>query len=166
MVGSGEGTIALSFTGEGALSYPLQRTVYLPDAPPAPRPELQLDLSFDRIQAQVGDPVRATVGATYRGAGHRDQVMVRVGLSPGFRPVTEELDAIVQSGRASRWEANDTHVSFYLMGLRPNQTRDLSFRSVPGLAMEAESPASEMYVYYENAIWTEVPGTRFVVTAP
>ena len=104
----------------------------------------------------MGTPLTTRVSASYRGAGARDQVIVRVGLAPGFVPRSEGLEAIVRDGRAARYEVGQSDVTFYLMGLRSGQSRDLSFESIPSLAAEVEAPASVAYVYYEPAIRSEV----------
>ena len=67
------------------------------------------------------------------------------------------------SGLASRYEVDDTHVTLYLMGLAGQEARTMAVRFVPTLAATAIAPASEIYVYYEPTIRTEVPATTFTV---
>ena len=125
--------------------------------------QLDLDVSWGSTNLDVGELVQADLTASYNGPGVRDQVMVRIGKAPGFTPFTEDLDAIVVSGLASRYEVDETMVTLYLMGLAGGEQRQMSVRFLPTLAAAAEAPASEIYVYYEPSIRTEVPAIPFVV---
>lgn len=162
-LGAGESSVEVRLNGTGRLTYQLTRTAYRPDVGPATSPELALQVTWPSTALAVGAPVQAAVTATYRGTGTRDQLMVRVGKAPGFSPMTEDLDAIVASGRAARYEIDAQFVTFYLMGMQSQRPRDLSMRFVPTLAATAVSPASEMYVYYEPTIRTEVAPVSFTV---
>jgi hypothetical protein len=162
-VHAGENTIALEMTGTGDLTYLLSRRAYRPRVASTPTGPLSLSVAYDRTTAAVGEVVRANVLATYSGPGVRDQVLVRIGRAPGFAPRTEQLDALVASQRASRYEVNERDVTFYLMGLASGEPRDLSFDWVPALAVDAEVPASVMHVYYEPQIRAEVAPVTFQV---
>lgn len=156
LVHPGDNAVQVTMAGQGELSYHLARRVHVPRAATPTNPELGLEVSYSSTEGVVGTPLTTRVSASYRGAGARDQVIVRVGLAPGFVPRSEGLEAIVRDGRAARYEVGQSDVTFYLMGLRSGQSRDLSFESIPSLAAEVEAPASVAYVYYEPAIRSEV----------
>lgn len=156
LVHAGDNAVQITMAGQGELSYHLARRVHLPRAATPTTPELGLEVGYSSTEGVVGTPLTTRVSASYRGAGARDQVIVRVGLAPGFVPRSEGLEAIVRDGRAARYEVGPSDVTFYLMGLRSGQSRDLSFESIPSLAAEVEAPASVAYVYYEPAIRSEV----------
>lgn len=164
-VRAGENTVSITMAGQGELSYHLARRVHRPAAPTATSPELALDVQYESETLTVGQPVRAAVQATYRGAGRRDQVIVRVGVAPGFAPLDADVDAIVADGRASRVEKNAGDVTFYLMGVGSGESRDLSFRMIPRLPGAVQAPASVVYAYYESSIRAVVAPTALVVTA-
>jgi hypothetical protein len=114
----------------------------------------------------VGVPVNVLARATNtETSGARDQVIVRVGRAPGFVPRTEDLDAIVAAGSASRYEVRSDDVTFYLMGLAAGETRELRFRLTPSLPVDATAPAARIYAYYEPSLEQILPTERFVATS-
>jgi hypothetical protein len=159
----GDNAIELEFAGTGEVSYRLTRRAYRPVVPGAEGP-LSLTLEYDTTETQVGVPVRAVARATNDDAGTRDQVIVQVGRAPGFEPMREDLDALVASGLAARYEIRTDDVTFYLMGLESGETRELAFRLTPGLEVDATAPASTVYAYYEPALRHVVEAERFIVT--
>jgi hypothetical protein len=163
LVGPGQNTVRLSMVGSGEITYQLNRRVYRP-TPPVANNELDLSIGYSNTSPIVGEAVRAEVQATFTGQGQRDQVIVRVGRAPGFAPLGEDLQSLVSSQAVSRYEMSDTHITFYLMGMQANQTRDLSFRMTPTIPVTAEAPGSEIYVYYEPSIRSEVGPEIFTVS--
>lgn len=163
-VHAGNNDVRLEMAGTGSLTYRLTRTSYVPHPTSLP-PEGPFDLtvSHDTTQPTVGEPVTTTVVATYTGTGIRDQIMVRVGRAPGFAPITEDLQQLVDAGLVSRFEVRETEVAFYLMGMRGNEPRNLTYRMTPTLSIDGEAPASSIYAYYEPALRAEVGPTRFAV---
>lgn len=164
-VRAGDNQVAVAMTGSGEVTYKLTREVYRPRAAPAQSAELSLGVTYDRIEASVGERIRAQVSAVFTGEGVRDQVMVRIGRAPGFAPDLAQLDALVTDARIARYETDAEFVTMYLMNLEGGVARDLSFDFTPGLAVTADAPTSEMYVYYEPMIRTEAAPVRFTVTA-
>ena len=157
LVHTGGNDVRLAFVGSGQLSYRLSRRAYRPAMPPAEGP-LSLTVAYDTTTTVVGRPVNITARAhDGEASGTRDQVIVRIGRSPGFEPRTEDLDAIVASHLASRYEVRAEDVTFYLMGLAAGETRELRFRLVPSLPVDATAPASTIYAYYEPSLRQTLP---------
>ncbi|MCC7386038.1 MAG: hypothetical protein IT384_29590 [Deltaproteobacteria bacterium] len=152
----GDNRVELSMSGTGELTYQLSRRVHRPRAATTAEAPLDLTVSYGSTSPSVGLPVQLSVSALYRGAGTRDQVMVRVGRAPGFEPRVEQLEAMVGDGRIARYEINARDVTLYLMGLQSGAARDLSFAAIPTLVFQGEAPASSIYAYYEPAVRAEV----------
>lgn len=161
---TGDNDLALELVGTGEVSYRLTRRAYRPALPGAVGP-LSLTVTYDVHETQVGLPVTAVARATNDDPGTRDQVIVQVGRAPGFEPMREDLDALVAAGVAARYEVRTDDVTFYLMGLESGETRELSFRMIPGLVVDATAPASTVYAYYEPSLRQVVDAEHFVVTA-
>jgi hypothetical protein len=153
---AGDNHVLLRFQGTGALTYQLARRAYRPRQATPPAGPFLLSIAYDTASPSVGQPDLIHVTATYSGSGIRDQVMVRVGRAPGFAPDTDELDQIVASGRAARYEVRDQDVSFYLMGLMSGEARDLSFHVTPSFGIQGRAPASSMYAYYDSSLRADV----------
>jgi len=161
----GENSVRVEMVGTGEVSYRVTRTAYRP-ALPAPTGTFSLNVGYDATTTTVGTPIRVTAHVVNNSDGIQDQVMVRVGRAPGFTPRGEDLEAIVASGLASRYEVRSDDVTFYLMGFPAHGTRDLSYRLTPSLVVEALAPASSVYPYYRPDEKQMVDPQRFVVTTP
>ncbi|MCC7540320.1 MAG: hypothetical protein IT379_29150, partial [Deltaproteobacteria bacterium] len=162
---AGTNEVRLDFEGTGEVSYRVVRRAYRPVLPGAVGP-LSLTIEHDTTSTQVGVPVLCTARVTNNDeAGARDQVIVRIGRAPGFNPITEDLEQLVANGLVSRYEVRADDVTLYLMGLAGGETRALSLRMIPALALEATAPASSVYAYYEPSIRQSVDPVSFVVTA-
>ena len=94
LVHAGDNTVQITMAGQGELSYHLARRVHVPRAVTPTSPELSLEVGYSGAEGLVGTPISTRVTASYRGAGARDQVIVRVGLAPGFVPRSETLEAL------------------------------------------------------------------------
>ena len=162
---TGANTVRLDFAGTGEMSYRVAQTAYRP-AMPAPNGPFALDVTYDATSTTVGTPVRVTARATNNDTELRNQVMVRVGRAPGFAPRVEDLELLVARGVAARYEVRQEDVTFYLMGVAAGETRELSFRMTPGLAVEALTAASSVYAYYEPDLREVVEPEMMIVTAP
>ncbi len=162
-VAAGQNSVELEMVGAGEVSYRVTRQAFRPAAAPAAGELLELDVSYDTTTPVLGQPITATLLATNNDSGARDQVMVRLGRAPGFVPRAEDLTALVASGKVARYELRDAEVTFYLMGLEAGETRQLSLRLTPTLAVAAQAPRSSIYAYYEPMIRAEVPPEDFVV---
>ena len=164
LLSPGANAVRLTFTGTGQLSYRLSRRAYRPALPPTEGP-LSLTVDYDTNTVAVGSPVTVTARAHNGEAlGSRDQVIVRVGRAPGFDPRTDDLDALVARDAVSRYEIRAEDVTFYLMGLAAGETRELTFRLVPSLPVDATATASTIYAYYEPSLRQTLPAERFLAT--
>jgi len=161
-VGVGDQTIGLDMVGVGELSYQLSRKIHR-YATAAASGALALGVSYDRTTLGVGDSVAASVVATNNGVGARDQVIVRVGMPPGFVPRSDDLQALVAGRRVARYEVNADNVTMYLMGLQAGEARQLPLRFVATLAIVGAAPASRIYAYYEPTLRAEVASQVFAV---
>jgi A-macroglobulin complement component/alpha-2-macroglobulin family protein/MG2 domain-containing protein/A-macroglobulin receptor len=162
---AGDNTISLDFQGTGDLTYQLSRRSYRPRQELPGSGPFALAVAYQTTSPGVGQSTEVRVTATYTGSGLRDQVMVRVGRAPGFTVDTRDLEAIVQSSRAARYEVTANDVTFYLMNMHAGEARDLSFHVTPTLAMNGQAPASAMYAYYDASIRTDVAPVTLTVSA-
>ena len=162
-VHAGDNDIRVEFEGQGEVSYRVTRQSYLPRIEKLGAEDLALDVSYDRQDLALGESVTAHVQAEYKGPGTRDQVIVKVGVAPGFVPNVDDLESHVRGRKVSRYEINATGVVFYLMGMNAGESRALDFRLTPTLAVAAEAPASTIYAYYTPSVRTEIAPVKFIV---
>ena len=75
-----------------------------------------------------------------------------LGVPPGFDVVTEDLDEVVSSGMARRYELTSRQILLYLDELSPGPATTFSYRLLARSPMRGEAPPASTYLYYEPAI--------------
>jgi hypothetical protein len=143
--------ITLELTGEGTFLYQVISRHYAPwNTPPQQVGNLGLAVTYDRTEAAVGEMISVTAAVSNRVSGTTmDQVIVTVGRAPGFNLVTGDLQNLVDAGAVARFESNARQLTFYLMGLRAEAPRSLTFRMQAERPVTAQAPPSRAYSYYE-----------------
>jgi uncharacterized protein YfaS (alpha-2-macroglobulin family) len=144
--------LALEVQGERPLHYQIITEYYLPweaaTATAFVSPPMRIAVTYDRSKAQVNDlvGVRADVELlTPQGA---DTLIVDLGLPPGFAPVTEDLDALVEEGLIERYELRDRSIILYLSGVQSGRVYTFAYRLLARTPVSVQAPASEVYDYY------------------
>ena len=146
----GEANFELRFNGEGSLMYQVVGTRYEPwTTPPEQVGSLGLTVSYDRTQLGVGETLRVNAEVRSRlDEGAMDQVIVSVATAPGLVAFVDDLQALVDGGAVQRFERSDRLITFYLMGLQPQERRTLSFGMQATRSMNGQHPPSRAYSYY------------------
>jgi hypothetical protein len=150
-IARGGDQITLELTGEGTFLYQVISRHYAPwNTPPQQVGNLGLAVTYDRTEAAVGEMISVTAAVSNRVSGTTmDQVIVTVGRAPGFNLVTGDLQNLVDAGAVARFESNARQLTFYLMGLRAEAPRSLTFRMQAERPVTAQAPPSRAYSYYE-----------------
>lgn len=144
-----------------------------------------IDVRYDRTELVLNEIVTATAQIEVRGAltssasgpvdstsdalgenvdGGVGTLLVSLGLPPGFRPLTEDLDALIEAGAVDRYEVSPRAIVLYLSDVPAGERYAFDYRLRATLPMRAVSPSSLAYDYYvpeENDV--EAP-ERIVVT--
>ncbi len=159
----GDNGVRIEFEGEGNFMYQVVGTWYEPWED-ASADELGMAIHYERTSLRVGDVVQATAVVRNLGAERRDMVMLDIGVPPGFSLQTADLNAWLADPAlgVSRFEQRGAQVTVYLYGLAPYQELSLPFRLQAKLAVQAQTPPSEAWLYYEPEI--RVPARPITLT--
>jgi len=160
----GANRLSIEYTGTGALLYQAVARHHLPRDGAGSAAPLSLDVSWNRTALRTGEMATATAAVTNGGAAPMDQVIVQLGVPPGFSPSQEDLDALVQRGAAARHETASRQVTFYLMGLAPGERRVLPVRMQAGTAGSVRTPQSSAWLYYAPDVRRAVDPVAIEVT--
>ncbi len=158
---AGTHTVSVDFAGTGSLYYQMVERHYLPATPT--EGTLALNVAWDHTQVKLGDSPLVTAMLTNLAQGPVDQAIVEVALPPDFTPDTDELNALVTNGIASRWEMGPNLVRFYLMNVAPNQPRQIAFHAQAGLAGSLNAEASHAWLYYQPSVRAAANPVSFTV---
>lgn len=144
--------VAITVEGDRALQYQVVTQYYLPweVIPPTPVAEkdVRIDVAYDRTALQVNDVVNVTAEVELLAPGVAGTLLVDLGIPPGFRPLTEDLDALVAQGLIARYELTGRQILVYMTNVPSGQIYRLPYRLQARFPIRAQTPSSQAYDYY------------------
>jgi hypothetical protein len=154
----GANTVAIRFTGKGALAYQLVGRYFLPwSEQPAAEP-LSIAVAYDRARLAQNDVATATVTVRNNLPKAANMVMVDLGIPPGFDLLSEDLQdyqeksAGRKSGRLEKFSLTATQAILYFDSIAPGDTITLSYRLRAKYPIRARTFLSRVYEYYDPEV--------------
>jgi hypothetical protein len=133
------------------------------DRPSATPEPLDLSVSWDRSELATGDTVRATVALAYRLDEPAENVIVDLGVPPGFDVNTIDLDDAVDRGKIAKYEPTGRQIIVYIQQLTPGQRLTFDVGFTARFPLRAQAPSSEAYLYYDPAVRTTARPVQLTV---
>ncbi|MCE7987739.1 MAG: hypothetical protein DYG89_41780 [Caldilinea sp. CFX5] len=144
--------VTITVEGERALQYQVVTQYYLPweavPSTPAIEKEVRIDVAYDRTELQVNDLVNVTAEVELLAPGVAGTLLVDLGIPPGFRPLTEDLDGLVAQGLIARYELTGRQILVYMTNVPSGQVYRLPYRLQARFPIRAQTPSSQAYDYY------------------
>jgi hypothetical protein len=124
-------------------------------------PALRLNVEFDRTSGKADDEITASVNAARVGFRGYGMMLAEIGLPPGVDVDRASLDkAVADSGSALfRYDVLPDRVVAYLWPKAGGSQFQFKFR--PRFAMDAQTPPSMLYDYYNPEAQTALRPVRF-----
>ncbi len=146
--------VELLFAGQGQPSFQVVGLWYVPwSEVPEPQPgPLDLQVDYDQTELQVGDTITVHVTVRNTTDAFLPMVMIDLGTPPGFDPIREDLDALVEQDTIANYEITDRQVIIYTNGLQGQTVLDFSYRIQATMAFSGDGPGNKAYLYYTPAI--------------
>ena len=149
---TGDDQVQIEVEGGGNLMYQVTTQYYLPwdRVPPTPPDEepVTIDLVYDRTELAVNDVVTVDVRVQLHKEGVVKMALIDLGVPPGFAPLTEDLNQLVEKGLIARYEVTGRQVIIYLEDLAYGAPLTFSYRLRARFPMRAQTPPSSAYDYY------------------
>jgi len=149
---TGDDEVQIDVEGGGNLMVQVTSRYYLPwDRVPAAPPDQEpvtVDLRYDRTELAVNDLVTADVRVQLHKEGVVKMALIDLGVPPGFAPLTEDLNRLVEAGLIARYELTGRQVIVYLEDLSSGAPVTFSYRLRARFPMRAQTPPSSAYDYY------------------
>lgn len=167
LIHDGRNDVDVEVEGKGSCQYRMVGTVYRPwslvgkpkeDAP------LALDVQYDRTHLSVDDTADCTVKVTNLTRATANQIVMDVGIPPGFQVQDEDLSALVEKHVIAKFSNTGRQLIVYLEKLDPSATTTLSYRVKARYPIKAQVPASSAYEYYDPSRHVDLKPTHMVVT--
>lgn len=160
--------LSVTVKGERALQYQIITEYYVPweavPEAPAAKPAMRVDVAYDRTELAVNDTVNVTAEVELLAEGQAGMVLVDLGVPPGFTPVSEDLDALVESGAIGRYELTGRQILLYLTDVSSGKVYQFEYRLRARFPIKAQTGSSQTYDYYTPDRQDTQPPQRVTVT--
>ena len=167
---SAEQNVEIRFSGTGGMAYQVVGRSFVPWPTASQHEALSIDVAYDRTTLPQNDIVTATATIHNNLRAAANMVMVDLGIPPGFDPLSEDLQTIVEKsadanrGRLEKFSLTATQAILYFNSLGPNQTVKLPFRLRAKYPIRAKTFESRVYEYYDPAVSATAAPVQFEVT--
>jgi A-macroglobulin TED domain/Alpha-2-macroglobulin family/Carboxypeptidase regulatory-like domain/MG2 domain/A-macroglobulin receptor binding domain len=144
----------------------LVETHYVPwdaNAPDLATGPLRFSVRFDRQEADINEAINVRVEAERYGFRGYGMMLAEIGLPPGAEVDRASLSAAVASSGwdLTRYDVLPDRVIVYVWPRAGGTAFDFKFR--PRYGLDAHTPASKLYDYYNPDAQTTIVPTRFTI---
>jgi hypothetical protein len=162
----GDNEVTLDVVGASNLVAQVTAAYYVPwsQAPPQTSQTLAVEVEYDRTTLAVDDQVTATVHVVWQQPGGARMLLLDLGLPPGFTVLTQDLQALVESGQVQRYELTGRQLLVYLEDFTSEGPLTFQYRLRARFPMRAKTPLYSAYDYYNPGLRTEQAPDEMVVT--
>ena len=145
-------TLSLSLEGERTVHYQIISDYHVfwdkVMEPTPSEPTLRVDVAYDRTELAVNDTVQVQAEVELLAEGQAGTILVDLGLPPGFSPLTEDLEALIEQGLADRYELTGRQILLYLTDVPSGQIIPFSYRLRARFPIKTQTGLSQAYDYY------------------
>jgi len=125
------------------------------------KPDLRLDVKFDKTEANINDDITCEVKAERIGFRANGMLLAEIGIPPGAEVNRSSLQASVTARTIEQYDVLPDRVVVYLW---PRQNWvSFSFTFRPRFGMTAKNAASTLYDYYNPEAAVVVPPSVFKI---
>lgn len=157
----GVNRVALETSGEGNLAYQIVATHYVPwprgGARPEAKKELSIDVAYETKELKTDDILTAHVTIRYNQAGVAGMTIVDLGVPPGFEVVPDALAGLKDRGVIERYSITGRQIILSFRELRSGEPVRFEVKLRAKFPVEAKTPRSVVYRYYEPEVRDEAP---------
>lgn len=149
-VQKGANEVVLTVEGKGNALYKIATHVWRPwkAVPPPPSDILSIDVQYDRSTLAKDDTAACSVQVRNLTKRVANQVMLDIGVPPGFDVRSDDLEALVKKQVIQRFSLTGRQVIIYLAKMDAAQALTVTYRLKARYPLRAQAPASRVYEYY------------------
>ena len=125
------------------------------------KPDLRLDVKFDKTEAKINDEITCRVEAARIGFRGYGMLLAEIGIPPGAEVDRGSLQAAVKEGPVKQYDVLPDRVVVYLWPTAGTVSFSFTFR--PRFGMNAKNAASTLYDYYNPEAAVVVPPSVFKI---
>lgn len=145
---NGKNKVEISLTGKGSCYYQVVADYYLPWEKETPAKDpLTINIEFSRTTLAQNQGITATVFVRNNTREPMHNVMIDLGIPPGFSVETGELDRAVNNVFA-KYTITSRQILVYTDVVKAGQTLKFKYGLRPRFPLKAKTPQSTAYLYY------------------
>jgi hypothetical protein len=146
---SGKNTLQLKMHGKAAALFALVTRYAVPWKELPGKQALDIRVSYDKTNLEVDDTAVARV--SIRNNLNRDagMVIVDLGIPPGFRISTDDLDRMVDQKTIQKYSLTGRQAILYFESLKAGRTVEFSYHVTARFPIKASSTPTRVYEYYD-----------------
>jgi hypothetical protein len=167
----GGNEVELRFSGEGGMGYQVAGQYFIPWKTAAAQQPLAIEVKYDRTRLAQDEVATATATIRNNTGSTARMVMVDLGIPPGFEPLSEDLQTMVEktaaakSGRLEKFSMTATQAILYFDSIAPHDSFEVKLRLRAKYPIRASSFASRVYEYYDPGVSATAKPAQFEVIA-
>ncbi|MFH1743563.1 MAG: MG2 domain-containing protein [bacterium] len=148
----GKHDVQLSLKGDGSVLYQIVGSYFTPWRDGKKLEPLAISVDYDRTELERNETVTCKVTATNNTPRRAEMVILDVGIPPGFRAETPDLDDAVKAEKIAKYTVTGRQVTIYLRYLNTDEPFTIEFPMKARLVIAAKSPESKIYEYYNPEV--------------
>jgi uncharacterized protein YfaS (alpha-2-macroglobulin family) len=147
---AGANEVSIQAKGETTLMYQVVGRHYRPwkKDRPAVQPVVDIAVSYDRTRLSTSDLLKAKATLKYRGKRETYQVIVDLGIPPGFTVDAGDFAELVAAKKIERFSVTARQVTLYLGSVKPGSEHVFEYALKAKYPIKAKTPPTVAYEYY------------------
>jgi hypothetical protein len=160
----GKNQVEIRVEGETSLMYQMAVRHYEPwkDQPKAEKPAVDIEVTYDRTKLSTNDMLKAKSTLKYNGAVPTFNVIVDLGIPPGFDVDAGDFAEMVGK-TVKKFSVTQRQVILYLGDVKPGDVLNFEYTLKPKYPLRARTPSSTAYEYYTPSNRAESRPVELVV---
>jgi hypothetical protein len=147
---AGKNEVQIKVSGDTPMMYQLVGRHYeaWERHPPSKKQIMDIAVTYDRTKLSTRDLLKAKATLRYHGQLPTYNVIVDLGIAPGFTVDAGAFAALVKAKRIQRFSVTARQVTLYLGDVKPGDVRTFAYTLKPRYPIRARTPATVAYEYY------------------
>lgn len=145
---SGTNQLELKMTGKAQALFSLVARYAVPWKEQQEKQPLDIAVTYDKTTLEVNDTATASVSIRNNLRADAKMVIVDLGIPPGFRISTDDLDALVEKKTIEKYSLTGRQAILYFDELEAGKTVQFTYRLTAKFPIKASSPVARIYEYY------------------
>jgi uncharacterized protein YfaS (alpha-2-macroglobulin family) len=151
---AGDNQVDVMMKGESALMYQVLSRHYMPwkkDVPVAKKKVVDIDVTYDRTKLAANDLLHAKATLKYAGEVPTFNVIVDLGIAPGFTVDAGEFADMVAAKKIAKFSVTSRQVTLYIGDVKPGDTLTFDYSLRAKYPLRVQAPGATAWEYYTPA---------------